>query len=191
MCTKQRGFSLIEVVIAMVIIGVGMAGTLGVMTLATKHSADPMLQKQALSIAESLLAEIEQQPFTYCDPQDGNVLTAASAAGCAVAANDQNRGGAALAPTPGTETRGHSTDPYDNVADYAGYAQTPATDVTGGNAMAGYASTVTITRAGGVAPFAALPADAVLKISVTVAGPGRTSVVLVGYRFRYAPNAAG
>lgn len=189
--STERGFSLVEVVIAMVIISVGVVGILGVMSLATKHSADPMLRKQALAIAESLLAEIGQQPFTYCDPQDANALTAASVAGCAVAANDQNRGGAALAPTPGTETRGHSTDPYDNVADYAGYTQTPATDVTGGNAMAGYTSTVTITRAGGVAPFAALPVDAVLKILVTVAGPGDTSVVLVGYRFRYAPDAAG
>ena len=47
-----------------------------------------------------------------------------------------------------------------------------------------------ITRAGGVAPFAAFPADAVLRIAVTVVGGGET-VTLVGYRTRYAPNAAG
>ena len=56
--------------------------------------------------------------------------------------------------------------------------------------MVGYTVSVTVSRAGGVAPFAALPAGAVLKIDVTVSGNGE-SVTLTGYRFRYAPNAAG
>ena len=42
----------------------------------------------------------------------------------------------------------------------------------------------------GTGAFAALPADAALRIAVTVTGRGET-VTLVGYRTRYAPNAAG
>ena len=61
-----------------------------------RHSADPIVRKQALAIAESLLLEIEQQAFTWCDPQDANVVTATSAAGCAVAANNQNNVGGCL-----------------------------------------------------------------------------------------------
>ena len=45
-------------------------------------------------------------------------------------------------------------------------------------------------EAGGVAPFAGFPADAVLRIAVTVTGRGE-EITLVGYRTRYAPNAAG
>ena len=86
-------------------------------------------------------------------------------------------------------SRGSATAPFDNVADYAGYTA-PASDILGGNAVAGYTVAVAMANAGGVAPFAAFPADAVLRIAVTVSGNGE-SVTLVGYRTRYAPNAAG
>ncbi len=188
---RQAGISLIELVIFIVIVSVAVAGVLSVFNVAVKNSADPMIRKQAISIAESLLTEIESQAFTWCDPQDANVQTASNAAGCAVAANDQDKGGGALtSPTPGAESRYLAANPFDNVADYGGFSKANIDDVTGGNAMVGYTASVTVSRAGGVAPFAALPAGAVLKIDVTVSGNGE-SVTLTGYRFRYAPNAAG
>jgi MSHA pilin protein MshD len=186
----QLGLTIVELILFIVIVGVAVAGILSVMNITVKSSADPMERKQAIAIAEALLSEVEQQPFTWCDPQDANVLTATSAAGC-TAGNDQNNGGGALSRIPATETRGSTGNPFDNVADYNGYSQSPPTDIAGGNAVAGYTSTVTITRAGGAAPFAALPAGAALKISVRVSGPGGTDITLVGYRLRYAPNAAG
>lgn len=186
---RQRGVTLVELILFIVIVGVALTGILSVMNVTVRGSADPMARKQAIAIAESLLAEIEQQPFTWCDPEDANVLTATSGAGCA--GTNQDNGGGTLGPVPATETRGGGADPFDNVADYAGYTQSPPTDIAGGNAMAGYATTVTITRAGAAPPFAALPADAVLRIAVRVTGPGGTDVTLVGYRVRYAPNAAG
>lgn len=185
---RQAGISLIELVIFIVIVSVAVAGVLSVFNIAVKSSADPMIRKQAIAIAESLLTEIESQAFTYCDPQDANVLTAADATVCA---NDQNKGGAALtSPTPGTETRYLAADPFDNVADYGGFSKANIDDVTGGNVITGYTASVAISRAGGVAPFAALPLDAVLKIDVTVTGLGE-SVTLTGFRLRYAPRAAG
>lgn len=188
---RQAGISLIELVIFIVIVSVAVAGVLSVFSTAVKGSADPMIRKQAIAIAESLLTEVESQAFTWCDPQDANVLTATSAAGCAVAANDQNKGGAALtSPTPGTETRYSAATPFDNVADYGGFSKANIDDVTGGNVITGYTASIAITRAGGIAPFAALPADAVLRIDVTVSGNGE-SVTLTGYRMRYAPRAAG
>lgn len=185
----QSGISLIELIVFIVIISVGLAGIMATYLTVVRGSVDPMVRKQALVIAESLLLEIEQQAFTWCDPQDANVLTATSAAGCAVPANNQNVIGG---PTPAGELRGDPGNPFDNVADYSGMVALPASDILGGNgaAVADYTVTVAITRAGGVAPFAALAADAALRIAVTVAGRGE-SVTLVGYRARYAPNAAG
>jgi len=69
MCTKgpevtpprgaQAGISLIELVMFIVIVSVGVVGILSVMNVTTKSSADPMIRKQALAIAESVLEEIE------------------------------------------------------------------------------------------------------------------------------------
>lgn len=183
---RQGGLSLIELILFIVIVGVGLAGITLTYNTVVRSSADPMIRKQALSIAESLLLEIEQQPFTWCDPQDDNVTIATSAAGCASAANNQNNIGGA---TPAGESRVSSTNPYDNVADYSTYSAA-SSDIEGLNGVTGYTATVVMTRAGGVAPFAALPSDAVLRIAVTVAGRGE-SITLIGYRTRYAPNAAG
>jgi MSHA pilin protein MshD len=60
---KQRGISLIELIMFIVIISVAVVGILGVMTQVTRYSADPLLHKQALAAAESLLEEIELQDF--------------------------------------------------------------------------------------------------------------------------------
>ena len=184
---RQSGLSLIELIVFIVIVGIGVAGITATYNVVVRGSVDPMVRKQALAIAESLLLEIEQQAFTWCDPQDDNVTTAVNAAGCAVAANNQS----ILAATLG-ELRGNNATPFDNVADYNGYAAA-GSDIVGGNANAAYAVTVAITPVGGpagVAPFVALPADAALRIAVTVVGNGET-VTLVGYRTRYAPNSPG
>ncbi len=62
----QAGLTLIELVIAMVVVSVAVGGVLLVMNYATSHSADPVLQRQALAIAESYLEEIALQ--NYHDP---------------------------------------------------------------------------------------------------------------------------
>lgn len=55
---RQAGITLIELVLYIVIVSVGIAGILSVMNVTTQHSADPMVRKQALAAAESLLEEI-------------------------------------------------------------------------------------------------------------------------------------
>jgi len=190
MCMNKRpqaGLTLIELVMFIVIVSVALTGVVMVLNTAVRGSSDPMVRKQALAIAESLLAEIEQQPFTYCDLQDANISTATNAAGCALAANDENSGGGTLMKVPITEDRYSATDPFDNVADYAGFSQNNIPDITNSNAMAGYTARVAMTRVGttftGIADN-----DAVLQIDVTVSKGGGESITLTGYRFRYAPN---
>jgi MSHA pilin protein MshD len=60
---KQRGISLIELIIFIVVISVALTGILLVMNQVTAHSADPLIHKQAMAVAESLLEEIELQDF--------------------------------------------------------------------------------------------------------------------------------
>jgi MSHA pilin protein MshD len=58
---KQRGISLIELIIFIVIVSTAMAGILLVMNQVTRSSADPLIRKQALAVAESMLEEVRLQ----------------------------------------------------------------------------------------------------------------------------------
>jgi len=59
----QRGINLIEVIMFIVIIGIALAGVLVVSNNLTNHSADTLVRKQTLALAESLLEEIELQNY--------------------------------------------------------------------------------------------------------------------------------
>jgi MSHA pilin protein MshD len=65
MCTnrKQRGTTLVELVVALVLAGVVMGSIWSAWTLLGTRSADPLVARQVLSIAQSLLREIELQPL--------------------------------------------------------------------------------------------------------------------------------
>ena len=63
---RHRGFTLIELIICIVVVSAGLAGILSVMNTVVKSSADPMVRKQAIAIAESLLDEILLK--NYHDP---------------------------------------------------------------------------------------------------------------------------
>lgn len=192
----QRGISLIELIMFIVIVSVALAGILLVMNVTTRSSADPLIRKQALAIAESLLEEVEVMPFTYCDPDDPNAVTANSSADC-TAGLDQNKGGAALiTPTPATENRWSATDPFDNVADYGGFSMLAGIcDITNTTptctapiaGLGGYQAAVDVFRAGAALGLAS--DDLALRITVTVTGPDSVPVVVEGIRTRYSPRA--
>jgi len=185
-------------VIAIMIISVAVSGVMMVFGNSVRNSADPMVRKQAVVIAESLLNEVMAQPFSYCDPQDpANEATTppASTAACTGGVDgSQDNGGNALGPSPG-ESRFDTTNPLDNVADYNGY--TLASGIYGLDngmtpiaALAAYSARIAVSRVPVGPGGFGLPADAVLRIDVTVTGPGQ-SITLTGYRFRYAPHSTG
>lgn len=179
---EQRGVSLIELIMFIAIVGVALAGVLLVMNATTRSSADPLVRKQALAIAESLLEEVELMPFTICDPDDPNASTGT---GCAVLES-------AMGPEAG-ETRYSPATPFDNVNDYHGFAMSGAggirdiTDTPVSAALDGYAVSVEVaaTDFGGIT---AASGDA-LRITVTVTGPDGLPVAVEGIRTRYAPRA--
>ena len=178
----QSGISLIELIMFIVIVSLAVVGILSVMNVTTKASADPMIRKQALAIAESLLEEIELQPFTFCDPDDANVLTATTAAlgagGCATTVQG-------MAPTPG-ETR-YVEPRFDNVGDYHGFSMVGIRDIQNGSVSGLGTFTANVTMVQDGVRFS-LAADAVLRIDVNVVS-GPYDVTLTGYRFRYAPRS--
>jgi MSHA pilin protein MshD len=65
----QFGVTLVELIISMVIISIAITGVITVMNLTVSHSADPVIQHQAVAIAESYLEEI--LPQSYTNPTGG------------------------------------------------------------------------------------------------------------------------
>lgn len=66
----QSGLTLIELIISMVIIAIALVGILSVMNLTVRHSANPVVEHQAIAIAEAYLEEIQLQAIT--DPDGTN-----------------------------------------------------------------------------------------------------------------------
>lgn len=166
-----------------VIVGIAAGGILMVFANTTRARADPLIRKQALAIAESLLEELRLMPFTFCDPDDANASTATGAFvgvnGCAATVE-------AMGPE-GSETRYAALTPYDNVNDYNGFAMAGGIlDITG-TPIAGLGA---YSAAVAVAPlaFGGIAATEAQQITVIVTGPGNISVTLDGIRTRHAPN---
>jgi MSHA pilin protein MshD len=186
---RQRGVTMIELIIFMVIIGAALAGILGVMSLTTKNSADPVRRKQALILAEGLLEEVELAKFSYCDPTDPQAEEAQSTGQCTI---PENWGQESTGTVYGR--------PFDNINDYVAAPNTAAAafDVGGvladanGNALNlnGYSARLTIRPAtlGGVGAAGTGADTEVLRITVRVDYDGQF-VELDGYRTRYAPNS--
>lgn len=196
--TRQRGVTLIELVMFILIVGVGVAGILLVYTNTVRYSADPVIRKQMLAVAEAMLEESALMPFTYCDPDDADAATAGAAlvgvGNCATSVET-------IGPEAG-EARYTPANPFDNVNDYTGFDTTTAipsgiADISGTviGSLAGYSAQMTATAQalgpGGstIAATDANGAPQVLLVTVTVTAPGGDSVSLSGYRTRYAPNA--
>lgn len=193
----QRGLSLIELLLFIVVVGIALAAMLRVVVTATLASTDPMIRRQQLAIAESLLREVELMPFTWCDPEDANVGTATSATvsatGCASLVEVDNTG--SVGPESGENRYGTNGLYFDNVNDYAGFSMSGGirdvtnTLVTG---LGGYSASIAVEAIA----LDNVAAGEALRITVTVVGPGddlstlRNPIRLQGWRTRYAPNDA-
>lgn len=180
---RSRGLTLIELIVFIVIVSTALAGMLAVFNTATRASADPLIRKQALAIAEAVLEEVLLAPFSWCDPDDPQAATAignaVGATGCSAAAavegiGAENYGG-------GTDTRGSATFPLDNVSDYHG--QTIVSTITGVAFPAGYSAAVSVAQAA----LNGIAATESLLVTVTVTSPGE-QIKLQGYRTRHSPN---
>lgn len=175
---RQRGISFVELVMFILIVGVAVAGVLLTLTTTAKASADPVLRKQALAIAESLLDEIALRPVTRCDPDGPDPDGPGGPAPCAIVEAAGPEGG---------ETRYSVTTPFDNVNDYAGFSMSPIRDAEN-NAIAGlanYTASVTVSNNA----FSGVPANDALLVTVRVTGPSNNPDVSVStLRTRYAPD---
>ncbi len=174
---RQAGVTLVELVMYIVIVSVGAAGILLVIDATTRRSADPMIQQQALLIAESYMEEILQKYFIDRVPTTATTICPAPEA-----------------------SRGQ----YDNICDYHNLNNNAGAVDQLGNAVAGLtAYNVSVSVTGNVGDATALGPAAnpvnntgalrVLYVDVEVTHddvPG-VQARLTGYRVNYRCNVGG
>lgn len=154
---RQRGVNLIELIIAIVVISIASTGVLLVYATAVRYSADPMIQQQALAVAEGYLDEILSRPVN--DPPDASAETGGAEAG---------------------ETRATFDDvkDYDNLSDSPPQDQSGSTDwnADGQPDLPGYTVTVDVL------PDQAVNGALMARVDVTVTYPPVVDFTLTGYR---------
>jgi MSHA pilin protein MshD len=69
--SRIRGFTLIEMIMALVVIGVAITGVMMAFQTVVRSSADPVIAQQLIAIAESMAEEVALEPYV---PQV-NVIT--------------------------------------------------------------------------------------------------------------------
>ena len=159
---KQCGISLVELIMFIVIIGIALTGILAVINQVMRHSADPLIHKQAIAAAESLLEEVELQDF----------ISASSAS-------------AACPHNPVTQANRASE--YHIVCDYNGFATSGIFPVNGTLAIAGLQSyNASVAVVPEAAAWNGVPAGSAVLITVTVTNPqSEFPIKISGYRTAY------
>ncbi|WP_028669300.1 type IV pilus modification PilV family protein [Saccharospirillum impatiens] len=69
--TAQRGVTLIELIITVVIIAIALAGTIVAFSNVVGRSSDTLFQSRAIALAQAYLDEILGQPFDQATPEGG------------------------------------------------------------------------------------------------------------------------
>jgi MSHA pilin protein MshD len=146
---------MVEMLMAMIIVSVGVVALLIPITSITRNSADPLVTKQMIAIAEGMLEEIELKPFAT--PTGGFV-------GAATCANRPQ---------------------FDAIPDYNNFTTAGAgiCDING--VPIAVLSSYNLSVATVLTAEGAIPAANAYLISVTVTGPNGTSVTLSGFRTSY------
>ncbi len=196
----QLGVTLIELIMFIVIVSTALMGVLSVLNMTIKNSADPLVHKQMLAVAEGLLDEVEMMQYTVCDPSGTNTnLLATTTAGCSPG-SVQQFGYPALGASPRSN--------FNNVGNYCsnagpgattcslltlGSASAPIPDVSGSTSSTppGYWATIALTPENlwGITSNSTALTMNVLRITVTVYHSGTSdTIVLEGYRTRWTPT---
>jgi MSHA pilin protein MshD len=141
---RQSGVTLVEMIIAIAIIGVGLAGVLGALARTSVFSAHPMVSKQLSAIAEGMMEEVLLQPF------------------------------APPAGPPGTNNNACARNGFNHVSAYNGYSTNTICDQDGTPVagLAGYRVSVAVQPS--ASSIAGVPAADILVVTVTASNASQS-----------------
>ncbi|MCH8499968.1 MAG: type II secretion system GspH family protein [Marinobacter sp.] len=163
MTRPQRGATLIELVMSIVIISLAIAGVTSAFALLAGRSADPLDQTRAVALAQLYMDEILTKAFDHNTPPGGV---------------PPYSGACNIGPEPG-ETRAT----YNDVDDYDGIDNAvPSTPLGPLVGYEGFRVSISVSCAGG---DLALPASEAKRIDLTIDTPGGQSFAFAAYRVNF------
>lgn len=158
----QRGATLVELVMTIVIISIAIAGVVGAFSLIAGRSADPLNQTRAVALSQLYFDEILSRKYDHNTP-DGGVPRQE---GCSI----------------GREGGESDRRDFNDLDDYDGLDESPPLDVHGDQldpAYQGFRVEVAIDCAGGEV---GLPDDDAKRIGLTITDPSGNRYAFAGYR---------
>lgn len=168
----QTGFTLIETIVVIVLVGAMMAGMTALFMNNVGNSHRPYLRQKALSVANAFMDEIQRKRWNEASPLGGGcVNTGVSCPG----------GQAAVA----IGTDGAARDSFDDIDDYHGLNQSPPQDSSATNMPDHSGFTVNVSVVQPAASWNGVPAADVRLITVSVTSPGNETISLMAYRVNF------
>ena len=168
-CSRsQKGATLVELIMTIVIISVAIAGVVGAFSLIVGRSADPLNQTRAVALSQRYMDEILFKKFDESSPVGGGQVDASDVA-CSAAEMDD----------------GESRSGYDDVDDYDDVTdEIPSDYWASSNPEIGYEQyKVNISVTCVSDPLAELGVDVLSKrIDITVTDPSGNDYIFSAYR---------
>lgn len=177
---SQRGFSLVEIVIFIVIVGVAISAMVSIFSTNVVHSHEPLLRQKAVTLANFYMDEILRKKWNEASPAGGGCVNTGSGS-CPA-------GPAAIAI--GTDGDGRAD--FDDIDDYNGLANNPPQDQNGValTDFNGYSVSVAVTTGPAWDPLTNAARDVnandALRIQVNVAvAATNETITLIAYRSNF------
>lgn len=180
---RQQGVTLIELIIAIVVLGIAAVGILNALGRTTALNVDPLLRAQSLALAQSFMDEVTSKPFYPPDTDPAFIDDPDSIDPCH---NDEM-------PDLGVLNGEARNSLLQSICMFDGYdSQTHESGIKGpeDSAITGldsYSVEVSISPGGDSAPFdnSSVPANCLLRIEVSATDPSGSTLSLVSYRSSY------
>jgi MSHA pilin protein MshD len=165
MIRLERGATLVELVMTIVIISVAIAGVTGAFALIAGRSADPLNQTRAVELAQLYMDEIISKKYDESTPPGGQ----------------PKHSGPCNIGSDGSETR--ST--FDDVDDYDGLNDAPPASASNAlNGYGGFSVQVAVSCAGDDAGIG-LPSEEAKRVDLTITDPSGQAFVFAAYKANF------
>jgi MSHA pilin protein MshD len=193
---RAQGFSLLETVIFIIVVGIALSGLVTLFVQNTRSSADPLIRERALEVAHAYMDEIIGKGFDENTPLGGGCVESGSnsctnycaAYSDALCVQSKCRLQAAGSCVPrdslgGIATEEGSRNAYDDVDDYHGINEAPTGVAGAATGYAGFTVQVSVTQP--AASWQGIDVRDLRLIQVDVTSPLGETINLQAYRVNF------